>query len=43
VPALTDDTQYAVVVAATGGNVAAVVVELANGADNAMIYEGFAQ
>ena len=43
VPALTDDTQYAVVVSASGGNVAAVVVELANGADNAMIYEGFAQ
>src|SRR6267378_325674 len=43
VPALTDDTQYAVVVSATGGNVAAVVVELANNADNAMIYEGFAQ
>jgi hypothetical protein len=41
-PSLTDDTQYAVVVSATGGNVAAVVVELASGGDNAMIYEGFA-
>jgi len=40
-PSLTDDTQYAVVVTATGGNVAAVVVELATGGDNAMIYEGF--
>jgi hypothetical protein len=43
VPALSDDTQYAVVVSAASGNVAAVVVELANNADNAMIYEGFAQ
>ena len=40
VPGLTDDTQYAVV--ATGsGNIAAIVVELATGGDNAMIYEGF--
>ncbi len=38
---LADDTQYAVVVTATGGNVAAVVVESAAGGDNAMIYEGF--
>jgi hypothetical protein len=43
VPNLTDDTQFAVVATATGGNLAAIVVELANGADNAMIYEGFAQ
>ncbi|HEV8654891.1 MAG TPA: hypothetical protein VGR85_05200 [Candidatus Limnocylindria bacterium] len=43
VPGLSDDTQYAVVAQATGGNIAAIVVELANGADNAMIYEGFAQ
>src|SRR5438132_4296900 len=43
VPNLTDDTQYAVVVTATGGNIASIVVELATGADNAMIYEGFAQ
>jgi len=39
-PALTDDTQYAVVVNAAG-SVVAVVVELATGGDNAMIYEGF--
>src|SRR2546427_7937373 len=43
VPGLTDDTQYAVVAQATGGNIAAIVVELATNADNAMIYEGFAQ
>ena len=43
VPGLTDDTQYAVVATATGGNIAAIVVELATGADNAMIYEGFPQ
>jgi len=43
VPNLTDDTQYAVVASATGGNIAAIVVELANNADNAMIYEGFPQ
>ena len=30
-------------VTATGGNIASIVVELATGADNAMIYEGFAQ
>ncbi|MFN2520220.1 MAG: S8 family serine peptidase [Candidatus Limnocylindria bacterium] len=40
--ALSDDTQYAVVVTGTGGTVAAIVVELAQGGDNAMIYEGFA-
>ena len=38
--ALTDDTQYAVVVSAAG-SVVAIVVELATGGDNAMIYEGF--
>jgi len=43
VPNLTDDTQFAVVATATGGNIASIVVELATGADNAMIYEGFAQ
>ncbi len=41
-PTLTDDTQYAVVVTGTGGTVTAIVVELAQGGDNAMIYEGFA-
>jgi hypothetical protein len=40
VPGLTDDTQYAVV-ATSSGNIAAIVVELANNGDNAMIYEGF--
>ncbi|MDP9264738.1 MAG: hypothetical protein M3O91_01275, partial [Chloroflexota bacterium] len=39
---LSDDTQYAVVVTGTGGTVSAIVVELAQGGDNAMIYEGFA-
>ncbi len=39
---LADDTQYAVVVTGTGGTVTAIVVELAQGGDNAMIYEGFA-
>ena len=39
---LTDDTQFAVTVTGTGGSVAAIVVELASGGDNAMIYEGFA-
>jgi hypothetical protein len=46
VPGLTADTQYAVTVAgmrgATPGKLSAIVVELADGADNAMIYEGFA-
>ncbi len=42
VPQLGDDTQYSVVVAGTGGNVVAIVMQLASGADNAMIYEGFA-
>jgi hypothetical protein len=42
VAGLTEDTQYAVVATASGGNIAAVVVELASGGDNAMIYEGFA-
>jgi hypothetical protein len=39
---LTDDTQYAVTITGTGGTLAAIVVELASGGDNAMIYEGFA-
>jgi hypothetical protein len=43
VPGLSDDTQYAVTVTSTGGTVAAIVVELATGGDNAMIYEGFGQ
>jgi hypothetical protein len=38
---LTDDTQYAVTITGTDGTVAAIVVELASGGDNAMIYEGF--
>jgi hypothetical protein len=42
VAGLSDDTQYAVTVTGTGGQVAAIVVELAPGGDNAMIYEGFA-
>ena len=46
VPGLTDDTQYAVTIAgrrgSDPGNVNAVVIELADGADNAMMYEGFA-
>jgi len=46
VPGLTDDTQYAVTIAgqrgADPGNVNAVVIEIADGADNAMMYEGFA-
>ncbi len=41
VAALSDDTQYAVVVDGTGGTVASIVIELATGGDNAMIYEGF--
>ena len=41
VPALSDDTQYAVVVEGIGGTVNAIVLEFAPGADNAMIYEGF--
>jgi subtilisin family serine protease len=46
VPGLTDDTQYAVTITGTRGNepgtLNAIVIELADGADNAMIYEGFA-
>jgi len=38
---LADNTQYAVVIDGTGGTVAAIVVEVASGGDNAMIYEGF--
>ena len=38
---LQDNTQYSVVVDGTGGTVAAIVMELASGGDNAMIYEGF--
>lgn len=41
VAGLSDDTQYAVEVTGTGGLVAAIVVELKTGGDNAMIYEGF--
>ena len=45
VPGLTDDTQYAVTVRGLRGSEAgmltAIVIELADGADNAMIYEGF--
>ena len=46
VPGLTDDTQYAVTInglrGTDPGTVNAIVIELADGADNAMIYEGFA-
>ncbi|HKC89817.1 MAG TPA: S8 family serine peptidase, partial [Candidatus Limnocylindria bacterium] len=46
VPGLTDDTQYAVTIAGQRGtdpgNVNAIVIEVADGADNAMMYEGFA-
>ncbi len=41
VPALADNTQYAVVVDGIGGTVDAIVIELATGGDSAMIYEGF--
>lgn len=41
VSALADDTQYSVIIEGTGGTVTAIVVELADGGDNAMIYEGF--
>ena len=40
--ALTDDTQYSVVADGTGGPIDGIVIELATGGDNAMIYEGFA-
>ena len=42
VTGLTDNTQYAVTVRGTGGTISAIVIELATGGDNAMIYEGFA-
>jgi subtilisin family serine protease len=46
VPGLTDDTQYAVTIAGQRGtdpgSVNAIVIEVADGADNAMMYEGFA-
>jgi hypothetical protein len=38
---LADNTQYSVVIDGAGGTVAAIVMELASGGDNAMIYEGF--
>ncbi|MGH2715643.1 MAG: hypothetical protein ACRDM7_17485 [Thermoleophilaceae bacterium] len=38
---LSEDTQYAVVIEGSGGTVNAIVIELADGGDNAMIYEGF--
>ena len=41
VPSLRDNAQYAVVIDGTGGNIAAVVLEYADGGDNAMAYEGF--
>jgi hypothetical protein len=43
VASLADNTQYAVTVNAVGGQVAAIVEELASGGDSAMIYEGFGQ
>jgi hypothetical protein len=46
VPGLTDDTQYAVTIrglrGSEPGTLNSIVIELADGADNAMIYEGFA-
>src|SRR6266542_175618 len=41
IAALTDNTQYAVVIEGTGGSLAAVVFEYAAGGDNAMAYEAF--
>ncbi len=41
VSALTDDTQYSVVADGGTGMISGIVVELASGGDNAMIYEGF--
>ena len=38
---LADNTQYAVVAEGTSGTIAAIVIELAAGGDNAMAYEGF--
>ncbi len=39
--ALTDDTQYSVVVDGADGALTAIVTELASGGDNVMAYEGF--
>jgi hypothetical protein len=41
VSGLSDDTQYSVTADGGTGTINSIVVELANGADNAMIYEGF--
>lgn len=41
VSGLADGTQYSVVADAVGGSIAGIVIELATGGDNAMIYEGF--
>src|SRR5439155_956355 len=41
VDGLADGTQYSVVVEATGGTIAGVVFEYADGGDNAMAYEAF--
>ncbi len=41
VSALSDDTQYSVVADGVGGPIDGIVIELATGGDNAMIYEGF--
>ena len=41
VSALADDTQYSVVADGIGGSINGIVIELASGGDNAMIYEGF--
>jgi hypothetical protein len=38
---LAENTQYSVVIDGTGGTVSAIVMQLASGGDNAMIYEGF--
>jgi hypothetical protein len=41
VSGLSDDTQYSVTADGGSGTINGIVVELASGADNAMIYEGF--
>ncbi len=41
VSGLADDTQYSVVADGIGGSINGIVIELASGGDNAMIYEGF--
>jgi hypothetical protein len=41
VSALADDTQYSVVADGGAGTINGIVVELATGGDNAMIYEAF--